>query len=124
MDTIISKQIINIKCITLFVLISCDFIFILSVEETPQETPVYVDTLERLKDKKKETPVSRPISITLTPSVSTDSIVLLTTNEPSTTSHTPASSGRSTPTVSFNENVEIFEIPKREDLEFDSEELT
>ena len=84
----------------------------------------YKDTLQRLKEAKNDTHQS-PLSITLTPSVSTDSIVLLTTTPQTPTSETSysvASSGRSTPSVSFSDKVEIFEIPKRDDIENQPEE--
>ena len=85
---------------------------------------MYKDTLTRLKETKNEKP-SRPLAITLTPSVSTDSIVLLTTSPPETPNsrpHSAPSSGRSTPSVSFNDNIEIFEIPKRADIETHEDE--
>ena len=84
----------------------------------------YKDTLQRLKEAKNDTQQS-PLSITLTPSVSTDSIVLLTTTPQTPTSETSLSvpsSGRSTPRISFSDKVEIFEIPKRDDIENQPEE--
>ena len=84
----------------------------------------YKDTLQRLKEAKNDTQLS-PLSISLTPSVSTDSIVLLPTTPQTPTSETSysvVSSGRSTPSVSFSDKVEIFEIPKRDDIENQPEE--
>ena len=97
-----------------------------SGEEDLDDKPVYNDTLSRRKEAIKEKSADI-LSITLTPSVSTDSIVLLTTSPQtpnSETSYSAPSSGRSTPSVSFNENLnEIFEIPTRDGFEAEEEEL-
>jgi hypothetical protein len=85
---------------------------------------VYKDTLSRRKESTKEKSPDI-LSITLTPSVSTDSIVLLTTSPQtpnSETSYSAPSSGRSTPSVSFNDHIEIFEIPTRDGVEPEEEE--
>ena len=91
---------------------------------------MYKDTLDRLKESKKrsdslEAKIANELAITLTPSVSTESIVLLSTapQTPTPTCHSAPSSGRSTPSVTWSDQlIEVFEIPKRECLENNEEE--
>ena len=100
-----------------------------SGEDDADSSPIYKDTLDRLKESKKrpdtlEAKIANELSITLTPSVSTESIVLLATTPqtPTSTSYSAPSSGRSTPSVTWSDHVEVFEIPKRDCLENDDEE--
>ena len=94
---------------------------------------MYKDTLDRLKESKKrpdtlEAKIANELAITLTPSVSTESIVLMSTTPVTPTDSNPpscyslASSGRSTPSVTWSDHVEVFEIPKRDSLENEDEE--
>ena len=72
-----------------------------------------------------ESKIAQELSITLTPSVSTESIVLLSSTPQTPTTppcYSTQSSGRSTPSVTWSDHVEIFEIPKRDALENDEEE--
>ena len=100
-----------------------------SGEDDADSGPVYKDTLDRLKESKKrsdslEAKIANELAITLTPSVSTESIVLLSTapQTPTPSCHSAPSSGRSTPSVTWSDHVEVFEIPKRECLENNEEE--
>ena len=104
-------------------------LFNFSGEDDADSCPVYKDTLDRLKESKKrsdslEAKIANELAITLTPSVSTESIVLLSTapQTPTPSCHSAPSSGRSTPSVTWSDHVEVFEIPKRECLENNEEE--
>ena len=58
-----------------------------------------------------EAKIANELAITLTPSVSTESIVLLSTapQTPTPSCHSAPSSGRSTPSVTWSDHVEVFD---------------
>merc|ERR1712110_892729 len=81
---------------------------------------LYNDTVKRIEEskKKKNKKPSKPVSITLTPDAALEeSTILLSTSAHSPIHGSPVTPKKLSNTISFANQIEIFEIPRLDDDE-------